>query len=164
VSAFVLALFLATAPAHAGKHKEAAPAPAPAPPPPEAAEPAIDPAFEADIRKLLEVTGSAALGAQMRDQMFASMRQNMPNVPSAYWDEVANEFDVNELIELTVPIYAKHLTHEDVRQLLQFYESPIGQKAIRVMPALMQEAMLAGEVWGQEAARRAVQRLQERSR
>jgi uncharacterized protein len=33
-----------------------------------------------------------------------------------------------------IDLYAKHFTHDDVLGLLEFYGSPVGQKAITVMP------------------------------
>ena len=46
-----------------------------------------------------------------------------------------------------VDLYAKHYTHEDVLALLEFYRSPVGQKAITLMPLLMQEGGEIGQRW-----------------
>ena len=43
-------------------------------------------AKERDVRKLMELTGSAQLGQQVMSQMLASLRQGSPEVPSAFWD------------------------------------------------------------------------------
>jgi hypothetical protein len=56
---FALVLALFAAPAEAKKSAEPAPV---------AAAPAIDPVYEADIRKLLDVTGSVALAQQAMDR------------------------------------------------------------------------------------------------
>jgi hypothetical protein len=45
------------------------------------------------------------------------------------------------------PIYHKHLTLAEVRGLIQFYKTPLGQKAISVMPKMSQEGALAGQKW-----------------
>jgi hypothetical protein len=46
-----------------------------------------------------------------------------------------------------IDLYAKHFTHDDVLGLLEFYGSPVGQKAITVMPLLMQEGAAVGQQW-----------------
>ena len=153
----VLAALLTISPASAGPRKKAETAPPP--PVAVAAAPAIEPAFEADIRRLLEITGSAALGKQALDQMLVSLRPMAPQLPESFWTELAAEIDANQLVELTVPIYAKHLTHDDVKGLIAFYESPVGQKMTAVQPAINAEAMAAGQLWGQEVGARVMAKI-----
>jgi uncharacterized protein len=121
-------------------------------------------AKERDIRKLLELTGSAKLGQQMVAQMFEAFKQESSNVPSSTWDEMQKEFDAGSLIELIVPIYDKHLTHEDIKGLIVFYESPLGRKMTALLPAIAQESMEAGQQWGMEAAQRIQKRLEEQKK
>ncbi|MDP2308981.1 MAG: DUF2059 domain-containing protein [Pseudomonadota bacterium] len=152
-----LAVLLAASPAQAGKKKDPAPPPAaPAAP----AAPTIDPAFEADIRKLLIATGAGTMGIQMMDQMLVSLKPMAPGLPDAFWEGVKSEFKSDDLINLVVPIYARHLSHDDVRALIAFYESPAGRKMIEVQPAIMAESMQVGQVWGQEIAMRVVARME----
>ncbi len=115
-----------------------------------------------DIRKLLEVTGSAKLGQQVLAQMMNTFRSTNPKVPDEFWDQVLKEFDAGTMIDLVVPIYEKHLTHDDIRGMLAFYQSPLGQKLIAVTPAITQESMQAGQQWGLGIAQRIQQRLEER--
>jgi len=119
-------------------------------------------AKERDIRKLLELTGSAKLGQQVIAQMFEAFKQESSNVPSSAWDEMQKEFDPDSMIELIVPIYAKHLTHEDVKGLVAFYETPLGRKMTALLPAIAQESMQAGQQWGMEVAQKVQKRLEER--
>lgn len=153
----VLAALLTISPASAGNKKKGQPPP----PPPEVivAAPAIDPAFEADIRRLLDITGSAALGKQALDQMIVGLKPMAPQLPESFWTELSSEIDANQLVELTVPIYAKHLTHEDVLGLIAFYESPVGKKMTAVQPAINAEAMAAGQAWGQEVGARVMAKI-----
>jgi hypothetical protein len=48
-----------------------------------------------------------------------------------------------------IAIYDKHFTHQDIRDLLSFYQTPIGKKAILVLPQVANEGMLTGQRWGQ---------------
>lgn len=52
---------------------------------------------------------------------------------------------IDELFEVMIPVYQRHLTRSDVRTEIEFYGSPTGQKMIKEMPAMMSEAMQAAQ-------------------
>ena len=104
-----------------------------APQVPQAPQPGKKPASKEDakrqdIRKLLVVTGSAEIGIQSLRNMVGQFRASMPNVPAAFWDEFMKEVSAEELVELIVPIYDKHYTHAEIKQLISFYETPHRQE------------------------------------
>jgi hypothetical protein len=120
----------------------------------------VDPAFRADIVKLMEITGSAKIGHQvgsmMTQQMLQLYKSQHPDAPARSFEivqEVAEKeltaaFEGPEGLQAQIiPLYARHFTQEDVRGLIAFYQSPLGQKAIGVMPALMQDSMSLGQKW-----------------
>ena len=49
---------------------------------------------------------------------------------------------------MIVGVYEHHFSSEELRQLISFYQTPIGQKMISESPDLMQESMQAGRQWG----------------
>lgn len=102
----------------------------------------------ADIRKLLVVTGSTEIATQVMDQLMASLRNVAQDLPEEFWTKFREEVKPTELVELLIPVYEKHLTHEDILQMLAFYESPTGQKVIRVLPAITEQSMEVGQAWG----------------
>ena len=57
----------------------------------------------------------------------------------------------------------KHFTAAEVKQLLQFYGSPVGQKFATEMPKLTQEAQTAGMALSQQAGREAWQELRQQN-
>jgi len=114
----------------------------------------------ADIQRLLELTGGARMGEQMMDRMLEIQRRGMPDVPEVVWDEARRALDIGELTELIAAIWDKHFTHDDIRGLIAFYESPIGAKLREMQPMILEESMAAGEAWG----RRAMERVQEKLR
>ena len=118
-------------------------------------------AKRADIRRLLKLTGAGDLGKQVATQMLGQFQHAQPGVPKKFWEEFAKEIDPDKLAELTVPIYARHLSHDDVKQLIAFHESPIGKKLIKVQPLIMQESMLAGQKWGAELGEKVARKLVE---
>lgn len=58
------------------------------------------------------------------------------------WEKTKDEF---------IAIYLNVYTEEEVRELTKFYTSPIGQKMIDKMPALMQESMKVSQSMMQQA-------------
>lgn len=124
--------------------------------------PEVDAAKAADIRKLLEVMGSARNTMQVLPQMMQALRKLSPDVPDSVWQEFMAEVKPEELIELIVPIYDRHLSHEDVKALIRFYSSPIGQRLVQQLPAISSESLAAGQQWGAKIAQRVMQRLQQR--
>jgi uncharacterized protein len=113
-----------------------------------------------DIRKLLKITGSGELGTQVMSQMIGSMKKTMPQVPEKFWGDFMKEVHTDELVDLIVPVYDRNLTHDDVKELIRFYESPTGKKFVSVLPKITQESMVVGEKWGRELAMKVVNKLQ----
>lgn len=46
-----------------------------------------------------------------------------------------------EMADLQAGILAKHYTADELQKLLEFYQSPVGKKAVRIMPEVTQDAM-----------------------
>lgn len=55
---------------------------------------------------------------------------------------------VSELVDATARIYAQHFTEQELRQLLAFYQSPIGRKALVEEPKVLDDAMAYAGNWG----------------
>ena len=114
-----------------------------------------------DIRKLLKITGSGELGQQVMGQMMANFKKTMPQVPEKFWSDFMKEVHTDELVDLIVPVYDRNLTHDDVKELIRFYETPTGKKFVSVLPKITQESMAVGEKWGRDLGMRVMVKLQE---
>ncbi len=95
-------------------------------PPANAADAGVDEAFRADILRMMTITGSDKLGEQMLFAMIEQLKPMAPQVPEEFWTAFGEEVDMDVFIEGLVPIYAKHLTHDDIKGIIAFYESPAG--------------------------------------
>jgi len=124
-----------------------------------------DPGKRADIKKLLELTGTRQLALQAIDQMIGQFKKTMPQVPAEFWKDAAAEMrmQIDELLDLQLPVYEKHLSHEDIKGLIKFYESPVGKKFVKAQPAIQMECMQAGQKWGQKIGQKIGKKLQERN-
>jgi hypothetical protein len=119
-------------------------------------------AVEQDVRQLLELTGAAKLGIQAMEMMITQFQQGAPDAPNEFWTEFKKEIKPESLVNLLVPIYKKHFTQAEIKQLIAFYQTPIGKKVTATLPAVTQESMVAGQQWGQQIGAKVVQQLQEK--
>lgn len=74
------------------------------------------------------------------------------NEVEAIKNKFKSKFKVEDVIRLVTPIYDKYLSTDDVKGLIVFYKTPLGQKMITVMPAMMNEAMQTGAKYGEKIA------------
>ncbi|WP_319478563.1 DUF2059 domain-containing protein [Marispirochaeta aestuarii] len=116
---------------------------------------------EDDIVRLMEMTGSADMGIQVMQNMIVQFKQILPEVPEDYWDQFMARVNPEDMIDLIVPIYDKHFTHEEITDIISFYETPTGKKLIQEMPAISQESMSAGQAWGMRIGQEIQQQLVE---
>ena len=63
--------------------------------------------------------------------------------------QLTKEFQprVNELVDNTARIYASHFSEAELKDLLTFYQSPIGKKAMVEEPNILDEAMVNAGNW-----------------
>ncbi|MCL1139059.1 DUF2059 domain-containing protein [Shewanella pneumatophori] len=115
------------------------------------------------VKLLMNKTGAGELGVQAMNQMLPALKNMVPNAPESFWSDYMAEFDSEALVELTVPIYQKYLTEEEVLALNAFYDTPAGKKLIKVQPQIMQESMMAGQQWGQTVAEDVIKKYQQQS-
>src|SRR5271170_4097247 len=54
---------------------------------------------------------------------------------------------VSELVDATARIYAEHFSEAELRQILTFYQSPLGQKMIVEEPKAVDESMVGAAKW-----------------
>lgn len=121
--------------------------------------PAISPAKRALIERLLELTGASNMSKQLMDAMIANFRKSSPEVPAEFWDRFQKEIDMDQLMNEIFPIYDRHLSEEDLKGVVAFYESPVGRKVTAELPAIMQESMSVGQSWGMALAKRITETL-----
>jgi hypothetical protein len=123
------------------------------------------------IRELLEMSGSDQLAGQMSLAILADIQETYPQMMEFVISEHAElddiektrlaaelesfddfavkfraRFDermkISEVVDAVyIPLYDEYFTKEDLEQMVAFYSTPVGQKAISRMPVLMQEAL-----------------------
>ena len=69
-----------------------------------------------------------------------------------------------EFVKLAVPLYRENLNATEVRGLIEFYKSPVGQSVIDKLPRLAQQGQQIGAVLGEQLAREAFENSRKRLR
>lgn len=166
IAVFASGPLMAQAPA-AGRNPASNPpaqTPAAGAPPAAAAAPAapVDPAKAAVIRQLMDATGAGKLGEEYVDAVTERVRQVVANVipqpnrlqqfMDAFTKDFATRVKAAQVNDAQIPIYANHLSLEDIQALLNFYQTPAGQRIIKALPLIVEESQNAGANMVQPAA------------
>ena len=105
------------------------------------------PATRADVERYLQVVNSHDMMKKLMSSMTQGMHQMWHDQYLKHKDELPADYEakmtasMDEMMQAMVPAYEKHLTKDDIDNLVAFYSSPTGAKLLREMPAMMAEAM-----------------------
>lgn len=100
-------------------------------------------AFKADIIRFLEVSGATepirGIGEQIKMM-----------IPEDRHEEFTKDFEstLPSLFSKIADIYMAEFTHDEIKQILAFYDSDLGKKVASKTGELMEKASVAGEQWG----------------
>ncbi len=106
--------------------------------------------YDKDLEKLLQINGSTAMYNIAFNQIKTALKAQKPDVPDSLWVNLKTEvfdIEVTNLTKQMVPLYKKHFTHADVKDLIAFYESPIGKKLSTKTPLITKDAMQISQPW-----------------
>ncbi|HEU5403112.1 MAG TPA: DUF2059 domain-containing protein, partial [Terriglobales bacterium] len=91
-------------------------------------------------------------------------RRSAPGMPDGMLQDMMAELKAEDLVESMIPVYSKHFTGEDIRQLIAFYQSPFGQKVLREMPQIIVESNDVGTRWGEGVVQRVATRWRDQGK
>lgn len=100
--------------------------------------------------------------ASMKDNLKPVLTNSLP--PGDYRAKLIDLFfekfmaranaEFPKLVDAAVPVYDKYLSAEDIKGMIQFYQTPLGQKTLSVLPqitaAMQSEGQKLGERIGRE--------------
>src|SRR6185437_15460979 len=126
-------------------------------------QPKIDPQKEADIRRLLQLMGSERAMTQSMATMETNIRPLLTSSFPAgeyrdrliqlFFEKFHSKIDLQEMLDLAIPVYDKYLSDADIKGLIEFYSTPLGQKMIKALPNIMTESGEKGRQWGEKIGR-----------
>lgn len=125
----------------------------------------IDQTYQNKVKTMLQSSGGIEAYKVAITQMFTFYKQQYPDIPVKFWNEFEGEFlktSMDELVSLIAPVYYRHLTYEDLNQIIAFYESPAGKKLSGSQAAITAESMSVGEEWGTRISEKVLSKLKEK--
>ena len=86
--------------------------------------------YEKQVAKMLEMTHTMDAMKQIFPQMTAMLKQQLPQAPDEFWKELDASMNgmYDKMIKAVIPVYKKYLTLDDLKEIIKFYETPVGKK------------------------------------
>lgn len=104
---------------------------------------AQDAAFKADVAKYLDVSGASVTIRMITDKLVDSVSEDKKA-------DFKKELDTSaeDLMSKMADVYMTEFTHDDIKEILKFYETPVGKKLGEKTEVLTEKAQKIGEEWG----------------
>ncbi|HTA51237.1 MAG TPA: DUF2059 domain-containing protein [Candidatus Acidoferrum sp.] len=128
-----------------------------------------DPAKAADIQRLLEVAGTKKMMADSMAGLLANIRptlvKSLPPGPyreklvTLFFERVQTKMQPQQFVDMAAAAYDKYLTDDEIKGLIAFYQTPLGQKTLTVLPQLTIELQKKGMEAGEQAGRESMQEV-----
>lgn len=101
--------------------------------------------FKADVLKLISISGADGAMKVAKPQFLSTIPERNKEIFSKEFDE-----SIPSLHEKMAKIYMEIYTHQDIKGMIAFYESPVGKKMNEKSGELLQKFMQTGQEWAQE--------------
>ncbi len=134
----------------------------------------ITSAKERDIEKLLELMGNTSITEELANGLvtivISQEKERYPNMPKdveyAISDVIYNVVHEHSqyLNSKIIPIYDKYYTHEDIKNLIEFFKTKTGKKYGSVASPMAQEFIPISQKWGQKIGPIAAERVAKKLR
>lgn len=110
--------------------------------------------FSKLCKKYFKITGSEENFKAVIRNMISTYKQeeSMSIVPADVWDDMEKEMikELDNYYDKIIVVYSQHFTEEDLKAVIEFYETPAGKKLVKETPEILQESMNIGREWGRE--------------
>ena len=159
-------------PAAAAPGQSAGQAPARAPAQPDVN--IVSPEALAAAQEMMRAINATAVAeqtmAQVSQQITAALAQNsgkpVGEVSAIVEDVLMPEFRrrIPEMMDFTARLWASQMSPAELRELTEFYRTPLGQRLNEVAPTVAAQSALFGMRWGQDVGRSALAKHREELR
>jgi len=124
-----------------------------------------DKEYSKTLKKMFKASGTEESYTAVLKQMFTMFKQQYTNVEPVVWSDLEKEFQktsLNDLTKMLTPVYSKHLTLKDLKEIIVFYDTPVGKKLAKKTPLIMQESMQVGQQWGAKIVEDIMKKIKEK--
>jgi hypothetical protein len=104
------------------------------------------------------------MSADDKQKALAKLETELPGVVKAMQDVMNDPGLVDDILAETVPIYARHFSADELKQITAFYRTPVGGKMLKLMPQLMGEGMQIGQQIVQRRVGPMLQKMQQQAK
>lgn len=109
-----------------------------------------------EIKKLLVVSNAIGNATMVGRNYLETQRKSNPNLPAEFFDRMLQAFDNGTVSGFTenviIKLYREKFTIDEIRQALQFYETPLGKKLAVELGPIMSKSSVEGEKFGRYLA------------
>jgi hypothetical protein len=121
----------------------------------------LDPAKDAAIRHLMDITEVSNMGQNIQNYITEQVQEVAGRAVGAgkvqkFMDTFSTQFNASAspsaVTDAMVTIYAKNFSLEDIQGLIQFYETPLGKRVVKALPEVSQQSQRMGVEMEQNAA------------
>ena len=122
----------------------------------------VTPEYTDTLKLLFKYSGTLEAYQTAVKQMLDMFKAQNPEIDSKIWADLEKEFlevSLDDLIEMLAPVYERHLTISDLKEIIKFYQTPVGRKYAKETPAITQESMLVGAEWGNKIGQKFSERM-----
>lgn len=121
----------------------------------------VEPEKEKAILHLMQITGASKdgdnmtmmLSAQVKNAVSRSMTgDRLQKFVDDFNSKLTAKSPANEVTNAEVAIYAQNFSMEDLQGMIQFYESPLGQRVMKALPEVLQQTQRQGATIERTAA------------
>jgi len=127
-----------------------------------------DPAKEAAIRHLMDLTQTSKMGdslsAYVTNQVRQALSQVMPpdrlaTLMDGFSQKMVTAAPASAVTDAAIPIYARAFSMDDIQAISQFYESPLGQRVVKALPQVARDSEELGVQMEQMGAMKVLQEM-----
>ncbi len=87
------------------------------------------------------IEGNPRLNGEQKNAEVAKLEKAIPEASAKMKVLLADPTLMTEMLEASIPVYARNFSIDEIRQMTAFYRTGVGSKMLTVMPRLMSEAM-----------------------
>jgi hypothetical protein len=119
--------------------------------------PPANPITDAQVRELMELTGTDKIKEQLTEYIMRNIQQ-APFMPKDVIDDMHTSLDKTDVNTAAAATYKKYLSTDDAATIIAFYKTPAGKDLVKATPQIMGEVQRNAMQTGQTVARAVIER------
>jgi len=125
--------------------------------------------YKENLQKYFEVTNTIDLLDfsinQTFDMLIDADAYGISDISKSTLDEIIDEFKTElrrDFVDLSLPIYMKYLSNNDLKNIIKFYRTSSGRKLAKNTTTMTQEMSVVFEQWGEKMGKEIAQKIMRR--